>query len=45
MYTHPINATGIHLLCHAHGNEYMGTHDAVCNTFAAVAQDVGFHVG
>jgi hypothetical protein len=23
----------------------MGTHDAVCNTFAAVAQDVGFHVG
>jgi len=45
MYTHPINAIGVHLLCHAHGNEYMGTHDVVCDTFVAIAQDVGFHVG
>jgi hypothetical protein len=36
---------GIHLLHCAHGNERMGTHDAIHNTFAAIAQDVGFHVG
>jgi hypothetical protein len=35
----------IHLLHCAHGNEHMGTHDAVCDTFVAIAQDVGFHVG
>jgi hypothetical protein len=43
--THLIDPMGIHLLHCAHGNERMGTHDAVCNTFVAIAQDVGFHVG
>jgi hypothetical protein len=23
----------------------MGTHDAICDTFVAIVQDVGFHVG
>jgi hypothetical protein len=36
---------GIHLLRCVHGNEHIGTHDAICNTFAAIAQDVGFHMG
>jgi hypothetical protein len=36
---------GINLLCCIHGNECMGTHDAVCNTFATIVQDVGFHMG
>jgi hypothetical protein len=35
----------IHLLCYTHGNECIGTHDAICNTFVAIARDVGFHVG
>jgi hypothetical protein len=43
--THPINVTSVHLLCHASGNECMGTHDAIQNTFLAIAQDVNFHVG
>jgi hypothetical protein len=36
---------GIHLLCCAHGNECTGTHDAICDTFAIITQNVGFHVG
>ncbi len=43
--THPIDPMGIHLLCCAHGNECMGTHDAIHNTFATIARDVGFHMG
>jgi hypothetical protein len=35
---------GIHLLCCAHGNNCIGTHDAIRNTFATIARDVGFHV-
>jgi hypothetical protein len=35
----------IHLLYYVHGNERMGTHDVVCNTFVTIARDVGFHVG
>ncbi len=42
--THPIDATCVYLLCRAHGNEHMGIHDAICDTFATVAQGVGFHV-
>jgi hypothetical protein len=42
---HPIDVTGVHFLCHVHGNEHMGTHDAIRNTFVTIAQDVGFHVG
>jgi hypothetical protein len=45
MCTHPINATNVHLLCYTHGNEHMGTHDAVHNTFAAIAWNINFHVG
>jgi hypothetical protein len=36
---------GIHLLRCAHGNESIGTHDVICNTFNATTQDVSFHVG
>jgi hypothetical protein len=36
---------GIHLLCCAHGNECSGTHDVIYDTFAAIAWNVGFHVG
>jgi len=36
---------GIHLLRCAHGNEHIGTHDAIRNTFVAIARDSGFHVG
>jgi len=43
--THPINPMGIHLLHCVHGNECIKTHDAICLTFAFIAQDVSFHVG
>jgi hypothetical protein len=36
---------GIHLLCCVHGNEHIGTHDAIQNTFAAIARNASFHVG
>jgi hypothetical protein len=36
---------GIHLLCCTHGNERIGTHNVVHDTFAAIARNVGFHVG
>jgi hypothetical protein len=42
--THPINPMDIHFLCCAHGNECMGTHDAVCDTFVAITWNVGFHI-
>ncbi len=42
---HPINLMGIHLLLCAHGNEHIRTHDAICDTFAAITQDVSFHMG
>jgi hypothetical protein len=43
--THPIDSMGIHLLCCAHGNKRIGTHDAICNNFATIMWDVSFHVG
>jgi hypothetical protein len=43
--THPINPMGIHFLHCAHGNEHIGTHDAVRDTFVVIAWDVYFHVG
>jgi hypothetical protein len=43
--THPINPMGIHFLRCAHGNECTETHDAIHDTFAAIVQDVSFHVG
>jgi hypothetical protein len=36
---------GIHILRCAHGNEHMGTHNEVCNTFVAIVRNVGFHMG
>jgi len=36
---------GIHLLCCTHNNEHIGTSDAICNTFAAITEDVSFHMG
>jgi hypothetical protein len=36
---------GIHLLCCVHGNERIGTHDAIHDTFATIARNVGFHMG
>jgi len=35
----------IHFLCYIHGKECIETHDAICDTFVAITQDVGFHVG
>jgi hypothetical protein len=35
----------IHLLRCAHGNEHVGTHDVVRDTFVAIAQDSSFHMG
>ncbi len=43
--THPIDATSIHLLCCAHSNECIGTHDVVHDICIVIAQDVKFHVG
>jgi hypothetical protein len=43
--THPIDPMGIHLLHCVHGNEHIGTHDAIHNIFATIAWNVGFHVG
>jgi len=43
--THPIDLLGIHLLRCVHGNEHVGTHDAIRDTFIAIALDVGFHMG
>ncbi len=43
--THPIHPMGIHFLRCAHGNKRIGTHDVICDTFATITQDVGFHVG
>jgi len=45
MCTHPINVTSLHILCCAHGNEHMSTHDVVHDTFVAIAWDANFHVG
>jgi hypothetical protein len=42
---HLINATSVHLLCCTHGNERMGTHDAIRDTFATISWNVNFHVG
>jgi len=36
---------GIHLLRFVHGNEYIGTHDVICDIFVAIAWDATFHVG
>jgi hypothetical protein len=36
---------GIHLLHYVHGNECIGTHDAIHDTFATIAQDASFHMG
>ncbi len=36
---------GIHFLCYAQGNERIGTHDAIHDTFATIVRDVGFHMG
>jgi hypothetical protein len=45
MCTHPIDVTSFHLLCCAHGNERMSTHDVVHDTFVAIAWDANFNVG
>ncbi len=43
--THPIDTLGIHLLHYVHGNEHTWTHDVTRDTFVAIVQDAGFHVG
>jgi hypothetical protein len=35
--THPVNLMGIHFLCYVHGNEHIGTHDAIHDTFVTIA--------
>jgi hypothetical protein len=42
--THPIDPIGIYFLCCTHGNERKWTHDLVCDIFAAIVQDINFHV-
>ncbi len=42
---HRIDFMGIHLLRCAHGNKHIRTHDAIRNTFVAIAWNVSFHVG
>ncbi len=44
MCTHLIDPRSIYLLCCAYGNEHIRTHDAICNTFAIIVRDVGFHL-
>jgi hypothetical protein len=36
---------GIHLLHYVHGNNHTRTYDVICDSFVAIAQDAGFHVG
>jgi hypothetical protein len=36
---------GYHLLQCAQNNECTKTHDVICDTFLAIAHDVGFHMG
>jgi hypothetical protein len=43
--THPIDPMGILLLCRAHNNECIGTHDAIHDIFVAIARDASFHMG
>jgi hypothetical protein len=43
--THPIDPIGIHLSHGVHGNKHTKTHDVIRDTFATIAQNVGFHVG
>ncbi len=43
--THPINPMGIHFLRCVHGNERTRTYDVICDTFVAIVQNVGYHVG
>jgi len=43
--THLVNPMGINFLCYVHGNEHIGTHDVICNTFVVIAQDACFHMG
>jgi len=40
----PINPMGIHLLHCAHGNKHIGTHYVICDTFAIIVWNVGFHM-
>jgi hypothetical protein len=35
---------GVHLLCCAHGNEHIRTHDVIRDTFVAIAWNVSFHM-
>ncbi len=35
----------IHLLCCAHGNERIGTHDVIRKIFVTIMQNVNFHMG
>jgi hypothetical protein len=44
VYTHPIDPLGIHLLHYVHGNEHIRTHDAIHNTFLAIAQDANIQM-
>jgi hypothetical protein len=45
VYTHPIDLMGIHLLRCVDGNECIGTHDVIHNTFAAIVWNASFHMG
>jgi hypothetical protein len=36
---------GIYFLRCTHSNKHIGTHDAICDTFVAIARNVDFHMG
>jgi hypothetical protein len=36
---------GIHLLRCIYGDEHIGTHDIVCDTFVDIASNISFHMG
>jgi hypothetical protein len=42
---HRIDPMGINLLCCAHGNKCIETHDVICDTFVASTRDANFHMG
>ncbi len=45
MCTHPVDLMGMHFVRYVHGNECIGTYDAIHDTFATIARDASFHVG
>ncbi|CAM6093049.1 unnamed protein product [Calypogeia fissa] len=41
---HSLDPVGTHILWCSHGSERTATHDNLCDVFAAIARDAGYHV-